>query len=167
MKVVDDESLSGIQTDPIKAAETAGMLLGLHPTEFQRFARSHGLTLFENERIRERIDFLLPPKKGEYLTFAPKDLEVFKENIEWECLDDDSIVIRDINYQFESMRLNLGVDQDEVYFIIDDYGNEWQFYCGDGRFDIPDPLDGFMNIHRTRMVVFMIRWVTNLLNFSS
>lgn len=147
--------------DPIKSVQDAGFILSKHPNLFEEFAESFGRSLFLRGNLCQRIDFLMPPDRGGKAFFTPRDpTSSIMETVIWDWDDkEDKIILNNVDKVFGGIKLRIS-RQDRTYLIEDGY-DEWEFETD----SIHRPLSGFLNIHRTRLIYFMLLWLTNMLNF--
>jgi len=158
--------------DPVGLSEICGYALAKTPLYYEHFLCTFGETLFRNNQVCDRIDFLYkdphrkPPQHSEGF---------FNSSIDW-GIHEDTIKITDKEGTYDSLTIYAwSLLLSNPYSIRTKVGHDWlrwSFVGGDefalsfasgGKSD--GQKEGFLDIRTTKMVVNLLVWTTNVLGY--
>lgn len=151
--------------DHLSEIQRSAAILSENPELFDNWAELFGSYLFQYGKICQRIDWLLLPDNKRFVVKPRDSTQTIMETVIWSW-NDDKIILENVDDSFGRMQISISKDNDNIY-KIEDGQDEWTFTFNDNIVHIIRPFSGFLNIHRTKLIFFMLKWLTNMLNFGN
>lgn len=151
------------QKDIVTFSETIGEILASRSDLYNFTILQYSKSLIRTLRICERIDYLLP--RDCIKSFAPRDMNIMRKHVEWECVDDNTYQISDINGFFDYITVQIS-NTDGIYEVCaPSHAAFWRFSVQNGELVLSEPQLYFYDPRKTRCAMMLIEWFSNMVNF--
>ncbi len=151
------------ETDLMGFAESVAKIFTARSDIYNFTILQYSKFLIKELKICERIDYILPQENSK--TFVPKDMNIMRKHVEWECVDDTTYQIADINGFCDYIAVQIS-KTDGVYEVCaPSHSAFWRFKIEDNDLTMCEPQFYFFDPRKTRYAMMLIEWFANIIRF--